>query len=329
MRPLVLTSLLLASFAASLAACSTPQGAGLTGFEPAAAQEGYLPGAEGVRLFYRRVGAGREAIVYLHGGPASGFRGSGEFMDPLAAGRTLVMYDQRSAGLSELVADPARLTLSHNVRDLEALRRHFGFGQMTLIGLSAGAWLAAQYAAEHPGKVDRMILVSPGPPVKSYSAERVRHLDRLLGEEKVKERARLAGLMATAPDSELVNVCRQLSDLTFTLYLAEPTPEKLAIAAKRCDIPPATLRNRGLVRSSISKSMGDYDFRPILARLHMPVLVVEGEATNVPLEPTELWAKTLPNARLVLVPKAGHEFFLDQPAAFIREAEKFLRATSR
>lgn len=288
-------------------------------------KQGYFPGADGVRLFYRRVGTGREAIVYLHGGPASGFRGSGEFMEPLAVGRTLVMYDQRSSGLSELVTDPARLTFSENVRDLEALRRHFGFDRLTLIGLSAGAWLAAQYAADFSGRVDRMILISPGAPVKSYMQARTQQLDKLLGEEKIRERSRLAGLITTAPESELVNVCRQLSDLTFSLYLAEPTAEKLRTAAKRCDFPPATIRYRDFVRTSILKSMGDFDFRPILSKLTMPVLVVEGAVTNVPLEPTELWAKTLPNARLVLVPNAGHEMFVDQPAAFVAEAQKFLR----
>ena len=323
MRPYIL-AFLVATLFAPLSACSS-----LPRSRPdhpvSATVDGYLPGADGAQLYYRRVGSGKEALVYLHGGPASGFRGSGEFMEPLAAGRTLVMYDQRSSGFSELVIDPARLTFTDNVRDLEALRRHFGFERMTLIGLSAGAWLAAQYAADYPGRVDRMILVSPGAPVRTYLTTRAQHLDKLLGEEKIKERARLADLVRTASEPELVNLCRQLSDLTFVLYLAEPTAEKLRIAARRCDIPSAILRNRAHVSTSILRSMGDYDLRPILSKLAMPVLVVEGAETNVPLEPTEMWAKTLPNARLVLVANAGHELFLDQPAAFISEAERFLR----
>jgi pimeloyl-ACP methyl ester carboxylesterase len=33
----------------------------------------------------------------------------------------------------------------------------------------------------------------------------------------------------------------------------------------------------------------------------------------------------VPRARLVLVPKAGHEFFLDRPRESAREIERFLR----
>jgi pimeloyl-ACP methyl ester carboxylesterase len=33
------------------------------------------------------------------------------------------------------------------------------------------------------------------------------------------------------------------------------------------------------------------------------------------------------NVQLVLIPRAGHGFFVDQPAAFVRDAERFLRAS--
>jgi pimeloyl-ACP methyl ester carboxylesterase len=52
--------------------------------------------------------------------------------------------------------------------------------------------------------------------------------------------------------------------------------------------------------------------------------VLEGTESNVPLEGTREWAQALPNGRLQLVPHAGHELFLDQPAAFLKAAEEFL-----
>src|SRR5687768_7550008 len=150
------------------------------------ATQAMVPGADGVRLFVRRLGTGKDAIVYLHGGPAAGFRGSGEFMEPLAAGRTLVMYDQRGAGFSDLVADPVKLTLDANVRDLEALRRHLGVERMTLIGLSWGSGLAAAYADRYPNRVDRLVLVSPMPISKALFDARMAKLDALLGAAAVK-----------------------------------------------------------------------------------------------------------------------------------------------
>ncbi|HET8647899.1 MAG TPA: hypothetical protein VFO85_20555, partial [Vicinamibacteria bacterium] len=71
-----------------------------------AAVEGFVSGAGGVRLFYRQVGSGGDLVVYLHGGPGSNFRGNGTDMEPLARHRTLVMYDQRGSGRSDVVADP-------------------------------------------------------------------------------------------------------------------------------------------------------------------------------------------------------------------------------
>src|SRR4026208_2292852 len=103
--------------------------------------EGFLPGADGVRRFYRKVGSGKDLAVFRHGGPGSNFRGSGTEMDPLGKSRTLVMYDQRGSGLSEVVPDPLLLTADHHVRDLEAVRQHFGAERMSLIGLSWGSGL--------------------------------------------------------------------------------------------------------------------------------------------------------------------------------------------
>ncbi|MGI9166847.1 MAG: alpha/beta fold hydrolase [Pyrinomonadaceae bacterium] len=100
--------------------------------------EGYFTGADGVRLFYRKVGNGRSSAVFLHGGPGSNFRGNGDFMEPFAARRTLIMYDQRGSGLSEIVTDPKLLTAKHHIRDLEALRQHFGIKRMTVIGSLMG-----------------------------------------------------------------------------------------------------------------------------------------------------------------------------------------------
>ena len=57
------------------------------------------------------------------------------------------------------------------------------------------------------------------------------------------------------------------------------------------------------------------------------MLVIEGEKTNVPLDSTREWAKTPPNARLLLIPDAGHATFVDQPNVLLREIEIFLEGS--
>lgn len=286
--------------------------------------EGYFSGADGVRLFYRRVGRGRDVAVFLHGGPGSNFRGQGDLMERLADGRAVIMYDQRGSGLSQLVTDPKLLTAEDHVRDLEALRQHFGIRRMTIIGLSWGAGLAAMYAAQHPDRVERLLLISPISPTKALSDARVAKLNLLRGDAEAARRKEIQEKLARAGDEETVALCRELNDTTFRLYLLNPTPEKLNHANQRCNIPPAAIRNRYVVEAATQASIGDWDFRPTLARIRIPTLVMEGAKTNVPLDATREWAAVMPNARLLLIPEAGHELFLDQPAAFVEAAEQFL-----
>ena len=272
---------------------------------------GLAEGADGVRLFYRRVGLGRDVVFYLHGGPGSNFRGNGDLLDALARGRTVIMYDQRGSGQSEIVTDPAQLEAEDHVRDLEALRQHFGIERMSLIGLSWGSGLATLYAAQYPQRVERMLLVSPMSPTQALAAARASHLDSLLGPAALARREVLRARWSQAGDEEAVALCEEAIDMTFHLYLVRPTPERLALARLRCDIPPAAIRNRPNIERATLTSLGAWDFRPLLARLTMPVLVMEGAGTNVPLDATRAWVAALPNARLLLVEDAGHEFFLD------------------
>lgn len=299
-------------------------GAPLT--SPPPAVEGYFTGAL-TRLFYRKVGTGPKVVVFLHGGPGSNFRGSGDFVEPLAdGGRAVVLYDQRGSGLSELVTDPALLTAAHHVRDLEALRVHLGVQKMTLVGLSWGSALAALYAAEHPTRVERLVLVSPMAPAKQpFFSERLAKLGALRGAAASARRSEILARLPAAADDETVALCREISDDTFRLYFFDPTRAKLDHAALRCEIPPAAIRNRPVVEAATLGSLGDWDLRPRLERISVPTLVVEGQRTNVPLDATREWAVVMPNARLLLIPDAGHEVFVDQPAAFTAALKQFLR----
>ena len=287
--------------------------------------EGYFKGADGVRLFYRKVGRGPQTVVFLHGGPGSNFRGSGDYMEALAIGRTLIMYDQRGSGRSEVVTNPKLLTAAHHVRDLEALRHHFGIRRMTLIGLSWGSGLASMYAAERPERVERLLLVSPMSPTKALFVQRGAKINSLLSDATVSRRNAIREMIPRANDVETLALCRELSDITFRPYLMNPTSQSLAHAAQRCDIPPAAIRNRLIVEAATVASLGEWNFLPLLARLRMPALVMEGTETKVPVDATRAWASAMPNARLYLIPQAGHEFFVDQPTSFVKVAEQFLR----
>jgi len=68
------------------------------------------------------------------------------------------------------------------------------------------------------------------------------------------------------------------------------------------------------------------DFKNELAGLQIPVLLMAGDEDEPCLE-TTLWLKrTLPNAGLWIFPNSGHAINLEDPTAFNRAVEDFLRA---
>jgi hypothetical protein len=68
--------------------------------------EGYLTTSDGVRLFYRRIGRGKNTAICVHGGPGLNIASGCLDTDPLAQTRSILMYDQRGGGRSDLVGDP-------------------------------------------------------------------------------------------------------------------------------------------------------------------------------------------------------------------------------
>ena len=301
--------------------------------------EGYFRGADGVRLHYRKVGTGKSTVVFLHGGPGLGINDGGYDMEPLVRGRTLLMYDQRGSGRSQIVTDPNLLTVDYQIRDLEEFRKHFKLERMSLVGLSWGAGLATLYASHYPERVERLLLVSPMPPARTpYWPQRTAKLNSLIGQAQVARLTEIRQLLPKSSDTQAVGLCREAFHISSEPYFVEPPSNQIKLVRQRaarirervelmCDAPPAALRNRFVVVFAVFDSLGDWNFVPILNKIKSPALVIEGENSDVPLDATRAWATALPNGRLLLIPNAGHVHFLEQPKLFFDAANQFLNAT--
>ena len=114
---------------------------------------------DGTRLAYAEVGSG-PPLLCLPGGPgrAAAYL---EELGGLAGTRTLVRLDARGTGFSEVPADPASLRFDRLADDVEALREHLGLEQADVLGHSAGTVVAQVWAARHPERVRRLVLVTP------------------------------------------------------------------------------------------------------------------------------------------------------------------------
>ena len=286
--------------------------------------EGYFQGAGGVRLFYRVTGDVNDPIVFLHGS-GGGINIGGYDMEPLAArGHRLLMFNARGAGRSEIIADATKLRIEDFAQDVEAFREKFGLKKFGLIGLSWGSAVALTYITMYPEHVSRVVFLSPLSPSFALYQERLKHLDSLKTDKEREEEKQVREKMRTAPDSEVPKLCNELFEASHREYVVDTTHLK-RIRQDPCAYPVAGLRNAQFVFQAGLASLGQWDFRPDMKKVKVPALVLEGAETHVPLEETREWFKSLPDARLLLIPNAGHLIFIDQPEAVISAMDEFFR----
>jgi proline iminopeptidase len=293
-------------------------------------REGYITTSDGVRLFYKIVGSGAETLVAVHGGPGNSLNSILPDLEPLAKNRTVIYYDQRGNGRSDLIKDRDKLSIAKHIADLEAVRTHFKLDKITLLGNSWGGLLISYYAAAHPDKVQRMILHSPAPPTKAFLIEDAEEIQARVEQRfnaDQKKRFRVVSNPQTwmkANDPRAV--CREFSQLLFPLYVSKPESAKL-LKGDVCSGSEEALRNQQVVNMQIWNSLGDFNLLPSLSVVKAPVLVIHGTADPIPVEASEAWTTAMPNARLLLIKDAGHIPQIEQPEIFFKAVETFLKGS--
>ncbi len=116
----------------------------------------------GVRTHYSETGDNGPVIVALHGGGAgsSGVAGMGPVMEALADTYRVIAPDSIGGfGLTDLNAPTPYGLISRTTHIAEFIDT-LCLDKFTILGNSQGAFCAALYAIEHPGRVDKAILVS-------------------------------------------------------------------------------------------------------------------------------------------------------------------------
>lgn len=284
--------------------------------------EGYLSAADGVRLFYKIVGSGPEILVVVHGGPGNSMDSLLPDLEPLAQGRTVIYYDQRGNGRSELLQDAGQLTIAKHVQDLEAVRRHFNLERMNLLGNSWGGLLAGFYAFAHPTRVERLVLHSPASPSFRLLNEANGAIYQRIPED------RRPGFIALSTPERWVNaqdprkLCQEFYDILAPIYFSDPAKKK-AMKGDTCAGPIEAVRIQLVVNKLIWSSLGDWDLQPALREVQVPTLVIHGRDDVIAIDSSRAWASALPDARLLLF-DSGHMTHIEQPALFFQTVIEFL-----
>ena len=265
----------------------------------------------GIELFVRRIGAGPPAVV-LHGGPGAHHDYLLPGFDALADGRELVYYDQRGGGRSPVPRD-VPVGWTEQVADLEALRETWGFERLRLAGYSWGGLLALLYALAHPGRVERLALVSPAPAWRAArerfeAAFARRNLDPAF--QEARRQLRESGLRERDPSAYQQGIF----ELSVAPYFFDP--------ARATELTP--FRVTGRTQQEVWASLGEYDLRPRLAALRDTAsLVVHGEEDPIPIEAARTTAELI-GAEFHALPHCGHVPYVEAFGEFRRLVGEFL-----
>lgn len=291
----------------------------------ASPREGVVSTVDGARLYYRVVGAGRDTLIAIHGGPGVDLESIAGDLQPLAARHVVIFYDQRGTGRSTLPSDTTTLNAAQQVLDLDAVRRHFGLAKVTLVAHSYGPLLAATYAIAHPDVVRRMVFFGPVPPRRGDFWTRFGY--SMLTRLDTAQRASLSSINKrfSDPSADARAACREYWAIAMRPRLAEPDRTLPLIRSDLCASDAAGIRY-GLTTTNrvVMASYGDWDLRAALATVTAPTLIVHGEEESIPMELVQEWTTALPHATLLRVPRAAHFTYAERPEIVWPAVERFL-----
>ena len=270
---------------------------------------------DGLTLAFERRGSG-PLLVCHPGGPGGS---AAEFRDFAGLDDTfelLLLCPRGSLG-----SDPADdYSLASYVRDVEALGEHLDVEQVDLLGFSHGGCVAIAYAAAHPGRVRRLLLVDTLA-VWGEEAEAAmqRGVEARSGESWFADAAKAieeeqAGEFASA--AELIANLRRQIPLYFHRWAGnEQTGRDLA--ADFAEAKPLHYFN--------TVEFPTLDLREELRSIEAPTLVVVGDDDFIcgPACADSI-VRELSNGQLVTIPEAGHLVYVEQPEAFRAALTAFL-----
>lgn len=277
-----------------------------------APSEGYATTDDGVRLYFRTVGSGPEAVL------PNGFPLFDDFQH-LARWRTLIFSDVRNRGRSDATGGGSIL---QDADDLDAVRRYFGIPQLDLIAHSYMGVMAGVYAMKYAAHLRRVVQIGPMQPdaAKQYPAD-LTGADSVLG-EVLTQIAQL--LKDRDPMQDPQETCEQFWRVLRPIYVVNPA-DAGRISWGRCELPN---------ERNVRRYMSDYILPSIqnlhfstqdLVQMQAPVLIVHGKRDrSSPYGGGRDWARLFPNARLLTVENAGHAPWIEAPETVFGSLQSFL-----
>jgi proline iminopeptidase len=231
---------------------------------------------------------------------------------PLTDGFRLVYVDLRGGGRS--TGDPSDLTFDVLASDLDAVRADLGVEKVAVLGYSIGGALAVEYARRRPSTVSHVILAGTPPTgdMGRLAAASTRFFDEDASDErKAILRENLAALPSGTSPAQAV-----LAQTPMRFF--DPRADAGALYAGS-DLNPR------LIEHVLGTLTPQWDISVDVDSLRAPVFIAHGRYDYV--VPHLMWGgvvETLPDARLEIFEKSGHQPFFEEPERFARAVHEWM-----
>ena len=249
---------------------------------------------------YREVGAGSPVLLVM------GLSGSMDdwqpaFVADLATDHTVVVFDNAGVGQTAALSPPLSIIAMAN--QASALISALGLGRTAVLGWSMGGMIAQALAVLHPAQVSRLVLAATQPgtghalPVPAAAAAAVVSPDpsTVLSvlfppDQAAAERIYTIGILRYPDFYQASRAVTSAQGLAVQQWIAGNDP-----AGRQ------------------------------LGQLRLPTLVADGTEDQLdPVANDRLLADTIPAAKLILYPDAGHAFLFQDLASFLHAVQQFL-----
>jgi proline iminopeptidase len=269
----------------------------------------------GLTLHYTIAGKGAPVVI-LSGGPGMDAAYMQPVADLVAQHNTAILLDQRgTTGSMPSTLDATTITPELYLSDLEALRTSLGYKQWIVLGHSAGALTAMRYAIAHPDHTQALLLIGVVPPRSAGLSRMMDNVSVRLSPETMKQVAALDS-SDKSPDAKMA---AEISILFTADFFDRAAAAKFALT-----MTPETCH--ALTAGLLQQATPTFDLTAGLAKLHIPTLIVQGRQDPLDPEMASEARDAIPGAKLIILERAGHFSWLDNPTDFSAAVQPFLAA---
>jgi proline iminopeptidase len=268
-----------------------------------------------VSLFVQVMGQGYPLLL-MHGGPGLDYTTLLP-LRPLADQFTLIFYDHRCNGRSD-GADVSSMTWENLAADADALRCKLGFDKWVVLGHSFGGMVALEYALRYPSSLSQLILMDTcgdthwvqqnAPEIlakRGYSAAAVQAARRFYHGQ-------------VTPDEYVPTVMKFASAYFYRNFFLEMVHEVFSSG------PRPKMRPEPFIFGH-NQLLPGWTLMDRLGEITVPTLVLAGRHDFLfPPEHQAILAERLPDARLELIERAGHNPQMERAAQVIRIVGDFI-----